>query len=149
MPREMPTFAKTPPELVAAFDAAKPDRPGVVRKTMFGYPALFVNGNMFAFTFGPRVAVRADAARRAAMGKAGDAFEVMPGRPMREYVEVPSSALKGAALRRWIADGLASAERLPAKTAAKKTARPSAATKKSAPTSAAKKKTARARRPKR
>lgn len=119
MPGQMPKFTKTPPELVAAFDAARPDHPGVVRKTMFGYPAYFVNGNMFAFTFGPRIAVRVNDARRAAMGKAGAPFEVMPGRPMREYVEVPPSGLKGAALRRWIAGALASAEALPNKTAAK------------------------------
>ncbi len=132
MPNQMPKFTKTPPELVAAFDAAKPDHPGVVRKTMFGYPAYFVHGNMFAFTFGPRIAVRVDDARRAAMGKAGAPFEVMPGRPMREYVEVPASGLKGAALRRWIAGALASAEALPNKTVAsgvKKTAARTAAAK--------------------
>lgn len=133
MPREMPKFTKTPPALVAAFDAAKPDHPGVVRKTMFGYPAFFLNGNMFAFTFGPRVAVRAGAARRGSTGKAHAAFEVMPGRPMREYVEIPASGLTGAALRRWIAEGLASAERLPEKKTTKKTARGASATKKTTP----------------
>lgn len=118
MPKPMPKFTKTPPELVAAFDAARPDHPDVVRKTMFGYPAYFLNGNMFAFTFGPRVAVRVDEAKRAKMGKGGASFEVMPGRPMKEYVEVPANAAKGAALRTWIAGGLACAEAMPAKTAA-------------------------------
>lgn len=141
MPREMPKFTKTPPELIAAFDAAKPDRPGVVRKTMFGYPAYFLKGNMFAFTFGRRVAVRVDETRRAAMGKAGAPFEVMPGRPMREYVEVPASATKGAALRRSIADAFTVVERLPEKTATKKTSTPAAkAARKIAPKTAAKRK---------
>ncbi len=49
----MPTFTKTPPAIVAAFEAAQPARPDVVRRTMPGYPAYFTRGNMFAFTFGP------------------------------------------------------------------------------------------------
>ena len=121
MPRTMPKFTRTPPELIAAFDAAKPDHPGVTRKLMFGYPAYFLRGNMFAFTFGPRVAIRAGAARRAKL-KDGGVFEVIPGRPMREYVEVPASGLKGRALTRWIAEGLANAAELPTKTSPKKTA---------------------------
>ncbi len=90
MPREMPKFTKTPPEIVEAFVAAAPLRRDVERKTMFGYPALSVKGNMFAFTFGAR-------------------------RPMGEYVEVPAKDTKGAALKKWMADGLAYADTLPAK----------------------------------
>lgn len=115
----MPKFTKTPPELVAAFEAAKPSDPRVVQKIMFGCPAYFLNGNMFAFTFGPRVAVRVDEARRAKLGAA--AFEIMPGRPMNGYVEVPARGTKGSALKRWVAEGLVAADRLPAKTAVKKT----------------------------
>jgi len=118
MPREMPKFTKTPPEVIAAFDGASPARSGIARKTMFSYPALFVNGNMFAFTFGPKIAVRLDETGRAKAAKAGARrFEPMPGRPMGEYVEVPAKDMKGAALKRWIADGLVYAETLPAKTA--------------------------------
>ena len=118
MPREMPKFTKTPPEVVAAFDGASPARSDIARKTMFSYPALFVNGNMFAFTFGPKIAVRADDATRAGPGM--KRFEPMPGRPMGEYVEVPAKDMKGAALKKWMAGGLAYAETLPAK--AKKSA---------------------------
>lgn len=114
MPREMPKFTKTPPEIAAAFDKAAPSSAGVERKTMFSYPALFVNGNMFAFTFGPKIAVRADEATRAKMKR----FEPMPGRPMGEYVEVPAKDMRGAALARWMSRGLAYAETLPAKTKA-------------------------------
>jgi TfoX/Sxy family transcriptional regulator of competence genes len=126
MPGPMPKFTKTPPALVAAFERAKPERPDVERRTMFGYPAFFVNGNMFAFTFGPKVAVRLGEAARARAAKAGATpFEVMPGRAMKDYVAVPAPATTGAALRRWVADGLAHAETLPKKTtkkaAAKKT----------------------------
>ena len=107
----MPKFTKTPPAVVAAFDAASPSRKDIERKTMFSYPALFVKGNMFAFTFGPKIAVRADEATRAKLKR----FEPMPGRPMGEYVEVPAGDMKGAALKKWIASGLAYADTLPPK----------------------------------
>ena len=113
MPRVMPKFTKTPPEVVAAFDAASPSRGDIERRTMFSYPALFAKGNMFAFTFGPKIAVRADEATRARPGI--KRFEPMPGRPMGEYVEVPAKEMKGAPLKKWMADGLAYADTLPAK----------------------------------
>lgn len=113
MPRQMPKFTKTPPEIVAAFDAASPSRGDIERKTMFSYPALFVKGNMFAFTFGPKIAVRANEATRARPGM--KRFEPMPGRPMGEYVDVPAKDMKGAALKKWMAEGLAYADTLPAK----------------------------------
>ena len=124
MAREMPKFSKTPPDIAAAFDAATPARADVQRRTMFGCPALFVKGNMFAFAFGPRVAVRLDEAGRAkAITGGASVFEMMPGKPMGEYIAVPTTAIKSTALRKWIADGLASTERLPAKSGAtKKTA---------------------------
>ncbi|HEU5286960.1 MAG TPA: TfoX/Sxy family protein [Candidatus Limnocylindria bacterium] len=116
----MPRFTKTPPDVLAAFEAARPTRRDVDRRTMFGYPALFVRGNMFAFTFGPKVAVRLGASARARAATAGAAaFEVMPGRAMTEYVAVPPSAMKGAALKKWLADALAYADTLPPKGAAK------------------------------
>ena len=113
MPRVMPKFTKTPPEVVAAFDAASPSRKDIERKTMFSYPALFVKGNMFAFTFGPKIAVRADEATRAKPGMTR--FEPMPGRPMGEYVEVPAGDMKGAALKKWMASALTYADTLPQK----------------------------------
>ena len=44
--REMPSFDKSPPELVARFGAVLDDYPEAERKKMFGYPAAFVGGNM-------------------------------------------------------------------------------------------------------
>lgn len=109
-------FTKTPPEVIAAFEAASPSRADVQRKSMFGYPALFLRGNMFAGTFGPKIVVRLDDAGRAKAAKAdAGPFEPMPGRPMKEYVVIPASAMKGAALKKWIADGLAYADTLPPK----------------------------------
>ena len=34
-------WSKSPPDLIARFDAALPGHPGLVRKPMFGYPAAF------------------------------------------------------------------------------------------------------------
>jgi hypothetical protein len=124
----MPKFTKTPPEIVAAFDAASPSRGDIERKTMFSYPALFVKGNMFAFTFGPKIAVRANEATRATPGM--KRFEPMPGRPMGEYVEVPAKDMKGAPLKRWMAEGLAYADTLPAKAKKKPAAKKPVAKKK-------------------
>jgi hypothetical protein len=81
---------------------------------------------MFAFTFGPKIAVRADEATRAKMKR----FEPMPGRPMGEYVVVPAKEMSGVSLKGWRARALASADTLPAK--AKKPAAKKAAGKKSA-----------------
>jgi len=119
----MPTFTKTPPEIIAAFEAARPDRPDVERKTMFSYPSYFVKGNMFAFTFGPKIAVRLGETAP----KGAKPFEIMNGRGMAQYYEVPASAMKGAALKKWVADGLAYAETMPAK--AKKTTKKTVAKK--------------------
>ena len=110
----MPKFVKTPPALVAAFDAASPSRPDIARKTMFSYPALFVNGNMFAFTFGPHVAVRlSDEGRTKAIKAGAKPFEVMPGGAMGEYIEIPATDAK--TLKAWFVKGLAYADTLPPK----------------------------------
>ncbi|HUQ41178.1 MAG TPA: TfoX/Sxy family protein [Candidatus Limnocylindrales bacterium] len=114
----MPKFTKTPPEVVAAFDAASPSRGDIERKTMFSYPALFVKGNMFAFTFGPKIAVRADEATRTRAGV--KRFEPMPGRPMGEYIEVPANEMSGTALKKRFAAALAYADTLPVKAKKKK-----------------------------
>src|SRR5438093_587047 len=48
MPREMPKFDKSSPELVARFNAVL-DRqagPDVTRRQMFGYPCAWIGGNM-------------------------------------------------------------------------------------------------------
>jgi hypothetical protein len=95
---------------------------------MFSYPALFVKGNMFAFTFGPKIAVRADEATRAKPGM--KRFEPMPGRPMGEYVEVPAKDMTAPALKRWMSSALAYADTLEPK--AKKSAAKKAATKQGA-----------------
>jgi len=115
-------WKKTPPELAAKFDKAASKDPKVVRKPMFGYPALFLNGNMFAGTFQDRIVVRlAEDARLRAMKAGAAQFAPMPGRPMKEYVVVPpSDVARPAALAKWIEQAHGYATTLPVKTKAEK-----------------------------
>jgi TfoX/Sxy family transcriptional regulator of competence genes len=111
-------WKKTPPELAAAFDRAAPKDPKVVRKPMFGYPALFLNGNMFSGTFQDKVVARLAGAERERAIKAGaKPFEPMPGRPMKEYVVLPAADVaKPASLAKWIERARAHVATLPEKT---------------------------------
>jgi TfoX/Sxy family transcriptional regulator of competence genes len=110
-------WKKTPPRLAARFDRATPKDPTVVRRVMFGYPALFLNGNMFAFTFRDKVVVRLSEAERArAMMSGAKAFGPMPERPMKEYVALPAAeAAKPAAVAKRIAQARTYAATLPEK----------------------------------
>lgn len=110
-------WKKTPPELAAKFDRAAPKDQRVVRKPMFGYPALYLGGNMFAGTFQDKVVARLSETDRATALKAGaKPFEPMPGRPMKEYVVVPAAEVgKPAALAKWIERARSYAETLPVK----------------------------------
>ena len=110
-------WIKSPPELVARFDAAAPKGGAVVRKPMFGYPALYLNGNMFAGTYQDKVVVRLATEDRDKAVRQIKAlpFEPMPGRPMREYVVLPSVVVANpASLARWIKSASEYAAALPA-----------------------------------
>jgi TfoX/Sxy family transcriptional regulator of competence genes len=112
-------WKKSPPELVAAFEAAFPDPPAVARQ-MFGYPAGFVNGNMFMSLFEHSMVLRLPEGPRAELlGVEGAAtFEPMPGRPMKEYVVVPESLVSSPEeLEPWVAKALAYGASLPPKAA--------------------------------
>jgi TfoX/Sxy family transcriptional regulator of competence genes len=85
-------WQKSPPELVALFDEIFPGPPAEQRK-MFGYPAGFVNGNLFFSLFENDLVLRLPEEERTKLVASGKAkpFEPMPGRPMREYVAVPGA----------------------------------------------------------
>jgi TfoX/Sxy family transcriptional regulator of competence genes len=111
-------WKKSPPELIAAFEKARPVDPTVTSRPMFGYPALFLKGNMFAGTYQDKIVVRFGADRTIAGPKTARPFEPMPGRPMKEYVVVPDVVVKSPAkLRAWIDQAHAYAKTLPAKKA--------------------------------
>lgn len=88
-------WAKSPSSLVDLFAACLPEWPGLERRQMFGYPAAFVNGNMFAGLFQDRAMARLPPRSRAALEAAYGAkpFEPIPGRPMKAYLELPADVL--------------------------------------------------------
>jgi hypothetical protein len=92
-------WEKSPQWLIELFAASLPDRPGVERRKMFGYPAAFVNGNMFAGLFQDIAFARMPpdewAALQAEFGVRN--FEPMPGRPMRAYLVFPDEVLEDEA----------------------------------------------------
>jgi TfoX/Sxy family transcriptional regulator of competence genes len=99
---------KSPQELVDVFENLMPGEPAVQRK-MFGYPAGFVNGNMFMGLFEESMILRLSESDRQEFLKLEDAkiFEPMPGRPMREYVSVPPSLLGNRKrLESWVSRAL-------------------------------------------
>ena len=110
-------WKKSPPELVEAFDAAIPAGARVERRKMFGYPAVFVGGNMASGLFEDKVVVRVgEKDARWMVREGGTAFEPMKGRPMRGFVVVPERVRREAAgLRKWIAAGIEFARTLPPK----------------------------------
>lgn len=115
----MPAFTKPSPATLEAFQGAVDGLAGVEHRTMFGYPSVFLNGNMLASIFQDRVMIRlSESDRAAAMSRAGaKPFEPSPGRAMKEYVELPASVAGNARqLRDWIERGRAYVVTLPAKT---------------------------------
>jgi TfoX/Sxy family transcriptional regulator of competence genes len=84
-------WKKSPLELVERFGRVLPSDDRVERRSMFGYPCAFANGNMFCGLHEDRLVARLPEAARAALLEDSDAriFEPMPGRRMREYVVVP------------------------------------------------------------
>jgi len=122
-PRKMPAFTKPTEETRAAFERATDGLPGVERRTMFGYPSVFLNGNMLASIFQDRIMVRlSEPDRGDAIKRTGaKPFEPTPGRGMREYVELPSGVIADAnALRAWLERGVVYVRTLPNKAAKQK-----------------------------
>ena len=115
--KNQPAFTKSPPDVLERFAAATDGLSSLEHRKMFGYPSVFVNGNMLAGVFQDRVMVRlseADRAKFLAMPNAR-VFEPMPGRPMREYVEIGAASMPAREMRRWIERGLVYVEGLPTK----------------------------------
>jgi TfoX/Sxy family transcriptional regulator of competence genes len=124
----MPAFTKPTAQTVEAFTRATDGLPNVEHRSMFGYPSVFLNGNMLASIFQDRIMVRLSESDRAdAVKRAGaKPFEPTPGRGMKEYVELPASVIADSpGLRRWLERGItyvAGLPRKPAKATKAKTA---------------------------
>lgn len=102
-----------------------PGPPATGRK-MFGYPASFVNGNMFMGLFQDEMILRLSEESRAELLKIGaKLFEPMPGRPMKEYVSIPKSIMGDRKkLDIWIARALEYGTSLKPKSKTKKVSKP-------------------------
>jgi TfoX/Sxy family transcriptional regulator of competence genes len=114
----MPSFEKSPPELIARFDAAAERFPDAQRRKMFGYPALFVGGNLVTGLFADSWMIRlaeADLAELLAVPGATP-FSTMAGRTMKGYATLPPEVVADdAALDAWLERAIAHGKTLPAK----------------------------------
>jgi len=114
----MPSFDKSPAELVERFEAAAARHPDAKRRKMFGYPSLFSGGNYATGLFQDRWVVRLApddlAALLATPGAAP--FSPMPGRAMTGWASLPADVVADdARLDAWIERALAFADSLPPK----------------------------------
>ncbi len=100
-------------EMVARLDFDKP----VDYRPMFGCPAYFTGGNMFAGVWQDTMMLRLSEDDRAEIATAGGKpFEPMPGRAMKEYVALPPDMVgdPGVAAA-WVGKAAAYAASLPPK----------------------------------
>ena len=101
----MPDFAKSPPELVARFDAVAAEFPVAQRRLTFGYPCLYVGGNMVSGLFESswHVKVAPDERGELEAIPGTGTFEPMPGWPMTGFTLLPPSIIDDdAAIRHWV-----------------------------------------------
>ena len=100
-------------ETVAGLETDQP----IDYKPMFGCPAYFTGGNMFAGVWQDSLMLRLpDGERRQVLESGGGLFEPMEGRPMKEYVVLPPADLADrAALKDWVTRAAAYAASLPPK----------------------------------
>jgi TfoX/Sxy family transcriptional regulator of competence genes len=114
----MPDFAKSPPELIERFDTVAGEFPEATRRLTFGYPCLYVGGNMVSGLFesswhvklGPEERRKLEAIPGAAT------FEPMPGRPMTGFTLLPPSIIDDdAEIRHWVKRAIEFGATLPPK----------------------------------
>lgn len=114
----MPPFEKSPPELIERFDAVATRFAEAQRRKMFGYPALFVGGNLTTGLFADHWMIRLpDDDRAELLALAGAApFEPMPGKAMKGYAVLPGDVVADdAAIDGWVRRAIAYVQTLPAK----------------------------------
>jgi TfoX/Sxy family transcriptional regulator of competence genes len=109
---------KSPPDLIARFDAVAADFPRAERRMTFGYPCLYVGGNMISGLFGSRWHVKLGPDERHALESipGAEPFEPMPGRPMTGFTLLPASIVDDdEAIRHWVRRAIAYGTTLPPK----------------------------------
>jgi hypothetical protein len=121
---------KSPPALIERFDAVAADFPEATRRLTFGYPCLYVGGNMVTGLFGESWHVRVgknDTDELLRLPGAGP-FEPMPGRPMTGFTLLPETIVDDdVAVRQWVGRAIAHVSTMPVKTAKPKASKPKTA----------------------
>lgn len=114
----MPSMPKSPPELVARFDTVGARFPEAQRRLTFGYPCLYVGGNMVSGLYGDGWHVRLggqDLADVQAL-EGSRPFEPMPGRPMTGFTLLPADVIDDDdAIDGWLRRAIAFGASLPDK----------------------------------
>jgi TfoX/Sxy family transcriptional regulator of competence genes len=111
-------WKKAPTELVD-FIANKMKKFDCDYKKMFGYPAYFINGNMFVGVHGEKLFLRLSAADMADIMKNCNevvVFEPVPGRAMKGYVVLPKTLYSDNSLfNEWLDKSMTYVSSLPVK----------------------------------
>ncbi len=121
-------WVKAPEELKGVL-AAGMEGIDCEKRLMFGYPAYFINSNMFSGLFQASVFIRLSPDQLASLKKRHPsiaALEPMPGRPMKDYFVIPEVLYKDLqSFGKVAAEAAEYAKTLPAKkkAAKKKSAR--------------------------
>lgn len=114
-----------PQKLVRAFEVSLRFIPEITQRKMFGYPAAFVNGYLFAGLFENSMILKLPTESRMDLLKFPGAacFEPVPGRTMGEFVVVPPSFTRNhARLKPWLESAYAYVKSFPPKARKKRTA---------------------------
>lgn len=111
-------WEKPSPELIRVLEEASEPFALIDRRKMFGCPAYYINGNMFAGVYGQQLFLRLPEEARTELTEHLDAkpFEPMAGRPMKEYVTMPESVWNDpAVLDDWMRRSVEFAASMPPK----------------------------------
>lgn len=117
-PRGRPSFPKSSPQVLAAFENAIAGSSSLEVRKVFGYPCAFLNGHMTVGVHGNDLFVRLPETDqvRAFRQKGFRHLEPMPGRPMKDYVVLPASLLSSREkLRGWVEAAVRHTAALPPK----------------------------------
>ena len=111
-------WEKPSAELSRILDEAAQPFPAIERRKMFGCPAFYINGNMFAGVYGQQLFLRLPPEARASLASelAAKPFEPIAGRPMKEYVAMPKAVWADQqALDDWMRQSVEFVSSMPAK----------------------------------
>lgn len=107
-----------PLKLIKEFEASLCLLPDITQRKMFGYPAAFANGYLFAGLFENHMILKLPDGARSKLLKLPGAtpFEPIPGRTMGKFVVVPPSMVSNPALLKpWLVSAHRYVKSLPPK----------------------------------